>query len=120
MDSWFLVTITSRAWTVTPKFKGLFQEKQYITVAVVSMKILFSLLIILTLSNICQAGDTITLARVSLDEATRQILKDGNKRVLAATAEIIDGKEVYIIKVLTPDGRIQHYKIDAETGAEIS
>jgi uncharacterized membrane protein YkoI len=27
---------------------------------------------------------------------------------------------VHVIKVLTPDGRIQHYLIDAETGEIIS
>lgn len=59
------------------------------------------------------------LARVSLQEATQKILSDSNKRVLGATTEIIDGREVHIIKVLTPDGHILHYKIDAETGAII-
>ena len=59
------------------------------------------------------------LARVSLDEATRQILKDGKTRVLGAATETIDGREVHVIKVLTPDGRIHHYKIDAETGASV-
>lgn len=83
------------------------------------MKLLLNALIILISSNLCYAGDYLTIARVSLDEATRQILKDGNKRVLGASTEIIDGREVHIIKVLTPDGHIQHFKIDAETGAVI-
>jgi uncharacterized membrane protein YkoI len=51
-----------------------------------------------------------------LDEATKQIIEGSNNRVLGATTEIIDGREVHIIKVLTPDGRIQYYKVDAETG----
>ena len=64
-------------------------------------------------------GISLDMARVSLHEATQKILSDGKKRVLAATTEIIDGREVHIIKVLTPDGRILHFKIDAETGATI-
>jgi uncharacterized membrane protein YkoI len=87
------------------------------------MKILVNILIIISLSSICYAEDsvnTLDIARISLHEATRQVLNDGHKRVLGATTEIIDGREVHIIKVLTPDGRIQHFKIDAETGAIIS
>ena len=58
---------------------------------------------------------------ISLDQATKQIIKnDSNIRVLGAETEIIDGKEIHVIKVLTPDGRIQHYKIEAETGEIIN
>lgn len=84
------------------------------------MKMLLKSLILIVLASVCHARDDFVIARVSLDEATRQILRDGNKRVLGAATEIIDGREVHIIKVLTPDGRIQYYKIDAETGASIS
>ena len=85
------------------------------------MKMLFLLIILIVLSHASWAEDeAIAPARVSLDEATRQILKESNKRVLGASTEIIDGKEIHIIKVLTPDGHIQHYKIDAESGAIIS
>ncbi|ESS69967.1 hypothetical protein MGMO_126c00110 [Methyloglobulus morosus KoM1] len=84
------------------------------------MKILINCLLLLALCHVCHADEDIDLARVSLHEATQKILSDGNKRVLGATTVIIDGREVHIIKVLTPDGHIQHYKIDAETGALIS
>lgn len=84
------------------------------------MKLLINLLLIIALTTICHADDSFDLARVSLHEATQKILSDGNKRVLGATTVVIEGKEVHIIKVLTPDGHIQHYKIDAETGALIS
>lgn len=59
------------------------------------------------------------LVRVTLDQATRQIIGNGGNRVLGAQTIVIDGREVHIIKVLTPDGRIQYFKIDAETGAVI-
>ncbi|MDD2659122.1 MAG: PepSY domain-containing protein [Methylococcales bacterium] len=58
---------------------------------------------------------------ISLDQATKQIIKNDTKiRVLGAETEIIDGKQVHVIKVLTLDGRIQHFKIDAETGEIIN
>jgi uncharacterized membrane protein YkoI len=84
------------------------------------MKVLINLLILIVLSSTSHADDSIDIARVSLHEATQKILSDGNKRVLGATTQVIDGKEVHIIKVLTPDGRILHFKIDAETGVIIS
>jgi len=70
-------------------------------------------------SNSCFAENN-QLAYVSLDEATKQIIDGTYNKVLGAQTELIDGKEVYIIKVLTPDGRIQYYKIDAETGQLVS
>jgi hypothetical protein len=94
--------------------------KQTVNPNSVIMKILINMLIIIALSNTCLAEDRIDLARISLHEATQKILSDGNTRVLGATTVIIEGREVHIIKVLTPDGRILHYKIDAETGALIS
>ncbi|MGZ5051488.1 MAG: PepSY domain-containing protein [Methylobacter sp.] len=75
-----------------------------------SMKnLLKAVIVILSLTDNC-------LAAISLDEATKQIIEGTYNKVLGAQIEIIDGKEVYIIKVLTPDGRIQYVKIDAETG----
>ncbi len=72
--------------------------------------------LVLLFSNVCYAESAAMLARVSLDQATKQIIKKGGKRVLGAQTEIINGREVHVIKVLTPDGRIQHFLIDAETG----
>lgn len=83
------------------------------------MKIKISILTLFFLAALCRADEQFYVARISLDEATRKILQDGNKRVLGAATEFIDGREVHVIKVLTPDGRIHYYKIDAETGAVI-
>ncbi|MCX7101383.1 MAG: PepSY domain-containing protein [Methylobacter sp.] len=60
------------------------------------------------------------LASVSLDEATKQIIEGTYNKVLEAHTETVGGKTIYIIKVLTPDGRIHYYKIDAETGQLVS
>jgi uncharacterized membrane protein YkoI len=76
-------------------------------------------IVALLFSNSCFA-ENCQLAYVSLDEATKQILEGTYNKVLGAQTEIIDGKEVHVIKVLTPDGRIQYYRIDAETGQLIS
>ena len=91
----------------------------------VETRILVSVLVfLLSISNSCFAEEgnvARTPVSISLDQATQQIIKnDGGLRVLGAETEIIDGKEVHVIKVLTPDGRIQHYKIDAETGEMIN
>ena len=74
------------------------------------------LLLIFLSSHAAYATSDLWLARLSLDEATKKVVSGSNKRVLGAQTEIIDGREVHVIKVLTPDGRIQHYLIDAETG----
>lgn len=55
-------------------------------------------------------------ALVTLDEATKQVLSNPRNKVLGAKTENIDEREVHIIKVLTADGRIQHFMVDAETG----
>jgi len=74
----------------------------------------------LLLSDTGLAEPGLLLTRVSLDQATHQIIKERNFRVLSAYTEIIDGREVHVIKVLTPDGHIRHYRIDAETGNPIN
>jgi uncharacterized membrane protein YkoI len=60
------------------------------------------------------------LAYINLDEATKQIIEGTYNKVLGAETVIIDGKTVHVIKVLTPDGHIQYFKIDAETGQLVS
>ena len=102
-----------------------------ITLTKVEMRLITSIhtrliayLLVFLLSNSCFAEEVIAPPpplKISLDQATKQIIRnDGNLRVLGAETEIIEGKEVHVIKVLTPDGRILHYKIDAETGEIIN
>lgn len=78
-----------------------------------------AVVIALLFSRSCLAEHAM-LAGISLDEATKQIIEGTYNKVLGAQTEIIDGKTVYVIKVLTPDGRIQYFKIDAETGQLVS
>lgn len=76
-------------------------------------------IIVLLISSQALAETPVLISRVNLEQATKQVIKNGKSRVLGAQTVIIEGREVHIIKILTPDGRIQHLKIDAETGAVI-
>lgn len=84
------------------------------------MRNLIKIAVLLLISGQASAETALLTARVSLDQATQQIIRDGKSRVLGAQTVVIEGREVHVIKILTPDGRIQHLKIDAETGAVIS
>jgi uncharacterized membrane protein YkoI len=53
---------------------------------------------------------------ISLEEAAKQLANDENNRVLGAETEQLGDKTVHVIKVLTGDGHIRHYKFDAQTG----
>lgn len=57
-----------------------------------------------------------TLAFVNLDQATSRVIQQNNGTVLGARTEILEDREIHIIKILTEDGRIQIIKVDAETG----
>ena len=75
-----------------------------------------AVLLALWLPGGVQAQSGLQLAFVSLDQATKQVRQNSSLRILGAKTEVIDGKEVHIIKVLTKDGRVQHVRVDAETG----
>ncbi|MDD5273690.1 MAG: PepSY domain-containing protein [Methylovulum sp.] len=62
------------------------------------------------------AAPEMMVTAVSLEDAANQLGKDGQNRVLGAETEQMDDKIVYVIKVLTGQGHILHYKVDAETG----
>jgi uncharacterized membrane protein YkoI len=80
------------------------------------LKIIRIFLLYLFFANINQVHAEDILAQVSLDEAAKKIIEGNGLKVLGAKTEIIDGKEVHVIKVLTDDGRIQKQKVDAQTG----
>lgn len=61
-------------------------------------------------------NESMMLAAVGLDEAARRIRQSHDARILSAKTKKIDGRKVYVFKVLTGKGRIQHIKIDAESG----
>ena len=77
---------------------------------------LISYLLLFLLFNSCFAEEVKAPVRMSLDQATKQIIEnDNNFIVLGAETEKIDGKEKHVIKVLTPDSRVQHYIVDVDS-----
>lgn len=56
---------------------------------------------------------------VTLEEATKQVMQDTKNKVLAAKTEVINGKKIHVIKILTSAGHIQYIKIDAATGKPV-
>ncbi len=76
-------------------------------------------LLALCLTQTANAGKVFVFSILSLDQATKKIIESNENKVLDAKTEVIDGKDVHIIKVLTPDGRVQYIKVDAETGSTI-
>lgn len=53
---------------------------------------------------------------LSLEETIKQIMQDPSITILAAHSELIEGKKIHIIKILTADGHLYYLKIDAATG----
>ena len=80
------------------------------------MRVFISILLSICLIQVSFAETGVLFSVLSLDEATKTILEQNKSKVLAAKTISIEGKKVHVIKVLTDDGRVQHFKIDAETG----
>ena len=59
------------------------------------------------------------IAPITLDQATKKVTEETESKVLSAETKTIKDKEIHVIKILTEKGRIQHIKIDAETGEKI-
>ena len=56
---------------------------------------------------------------ITLDQATKKVTEETKSKVLSAETKIINDKDIHVIKILTEKGRIQHIKINAETGEKI-
>ncbi|MDD5277406.1 MAG: hypothetical protein PHR16_15165 [Methylovulum sp.] len=89
--------------------------------------IINAVMLVFFISHSCFAGDenseneNNSFEQITLEQATRLVIaKDGSSRVLGAQTINVDGENIHIIKVLTPQGRIRHYKISAETGELIN
>lgn len=78
-------------------------------------------LLVFLFSNICIAEKIDTPIRIDLDQAAKQVIDtDSDLRVLGAETDVIDGKKVHVIKVLTPHSRVQHYVVDADSSEIIN
>lgn len=68
--------------------------------------------------NVTAQEQPLLLAAISPDAAAKRVVRSKKDRVLGVRKQVINGREVYIIKVLSTDtGRIKHYKVDVKTGA---
>lgn len=56
---------------------------------------------------------------LTLEQATTQIIQSTSNKVLGAKVGDFNGQRIYIIKILTPKGRVQHIKVDAVTGGVV-
>lgn len=56
---------------------------------------------------------------MSLSEAARKLSASGKYRVLGGRTVSIGGREVHRFKVVTPTGRVQQIKVEADTGRVI-
>ncbi|MCI0655438.1 MAG: hypothetical protein L0Y38_07305 [Methylococcaceae bacterium] len=60
---------------------------------------------------------SLTVAAVSLEQAARMVQGSAGGRILGAETRNVGGRIVYIIKVLTADGRrVRYIQVDAESG----
>lgn len=53
---------------------------------------------------------------ISLDEAVAQARRRHDGKVLSAETTRVDGRKVHRIKILTHDGRVKRYQVDAGEG----
>jgi uncharacterized membrane protein YkoI len=75
------------------------------------------LLLLMVLIGPAEAENGGYMSVMTLDEAAEKVARDSNGKVMRATQERQDDKDIFVIRVLTPDGRrVQHYKLDAESG----
>jgi uncharacterized membrane protein YkoI len=65
------------------------------------------------------AAPVYALSRVSPDEAAAIARRESAGRVLAVEKSSSGGREVYRVKVLTPNGEVRVILIDAETGNKL-
>ena len=83
---------------------------------------IFSLLLISQLTHSwnlppeSHSDPSLLLAEVSIEEATQKIIRKTNGRVLAAKTVQKQGKRVYVVKVLTADGRVMYLDVDSQSG----
>lgn len=56
---------------------------------------------------------------VTLEDVIKQVMQDSRNKILAAKTELVDGKKIHSVKILTAIGHIQYIKIDAATGKNL-
>ncbi len=73
------------------------------------------LMMLVSLSVIADSYDPdFMIADLSLDQAVNQVKLKG--QILSAKTRNLDGQRIHVIKILTHDGRVRRYRMDANTG----
>lgn len=54
---------------------------------------------------------------MDLNSAVAQVRAQTGGRVLAASTKYVDGRPVHVVRVLTRDGRVRTFRIDAQSGS---
>jgi chemotaxis receptor (MCP) glutamine deamidase CheD len=69
-------------------------------------------------SNVEEHGDVVAVYRdgISLDEAVRRAEAQYHAKVVRTDVQDEDGRKVYVLKLLSDDGRVITVRVDASTG----
>jgi uncharacterized membrane protein YkoI len=54
---------------------------------------------------------------LTLDEAVSRVRRETSARILSADTERVDGREEYRVRVLTDQGQVRGYRLDAGDGS---
>ncbi len=63
------------------------------------------------------AQDTLVREGISQDEAVAIVRAQTNGKVVRVNSKVEGESVVYRVRVLTPDGRLREYRVDAATGS---
>jgi len=70
-------------------------------------------------SSVFAQRPSVIIADAGLDDSVSQIRGTTGGRVLSAETRSIDGREVHYIRILSRDGKVSRFRLDAETGRQI-
>ncbi|BCX88393.1 hypothetical protein MIN45_P0762 [Methylomarinovum tepidoasis] len=59
---------------------------------------------------------TSRVAAITVEEAAKAVQQEVKGRVLGAKTVTEDGRKIHVIRILTPDGRVRHIRVDAASG----
>jgi uncharacterized membrane protein YkoI len=78
--------------------------------------------LLLGLTLLCLVPQTFAArSGTSLDDAVSEMRRQHDGRVISAeTLRRRDGRSVHNIRILTPDGRVRRYQVDAESGRRVA
>ncbi|BCX81174.1 hypothetical protein MIT9_P0752 [Methylomarinovum caldicuralii] len=56
------------------------------------------------------------VAAITVEEAAKAVQQQIKGRVLGAKTVTEDGRKIHVIRILTPNGRVRHIRVDAASG----